>query len=60
MTVQLTNREVGKSSTGPAPRNWLVLLFVLAATFLAYARTLGFGFVHDDFVFLVNNPAIHS
>ncbi len=42
------------------PANWQILLFVLAATFLAYAHTLSFDFVHDDFVFLVNNPAIQS
>jgi protein O-mannosyl-transferase len=47
-------------SSGPSLQNWHILLFVLAATFTAYARTLSFGFVHDDFVFLVNNPAIHS
>lgn len=41
-------------------KHWHMLLAVLAATFAAYARTLSFEFVHDDFLQLVNNPAIHS
>jgi protein O-mannosyl-transferase len=40
--------------------HWHILLGVLAATFIAYARTLSFEFVYDDFSQLVNNPAIHS
>ena len=33
---------------------------VLAATFLAYAGTLAFGFVFDDHVLIVSNDSIHS
>jgi protein O-mannosyl-transferase len=40
--------------------HWHILTVVLGATFLAYARTLSFEFVYDDFSQLVNNPAIHS
>jgi tetratricopeptide (TPR) repeat protein len=40
--------------------HWHILLAVLAATFIAYARTLSFEFVYDDFSQLVTNPAVHS
>ncbi len=40
--------------------HWHILLVVLAATFIAYARTLSFDFVYDDFSQLVTNPAVHS
>lgn len=40
--------------------HWHILAVVLTATFLAYVRTLSYEFVHDDFLQLVNNPAIHS
>lgn len=41
-------------------KHWHILLLVLASTFAAYSRTLGFEFVHDDFLQIVNNPALHS
>jgi tetratricopeptide (TPR) repeat protein len=40
--------------------HWHILFAVLAATLVAYARTLSFDFVYDDFSQLVTNPAIHS
>lgn len=56
--------EIQGRVSGPekphAPAHWHILAAVLGATFVAYARTLSFEFVHDDFLQLVNNPAIHS
>ncbi len=37
-----------------------LLLTVLSLTLAAYARTLGFEFVYDDFGSIVENPALHS
>jgi hypothetical protein len=54
------------SSTAPdfegnhRPKHWHILLAVLAATFIAYGRTLSFDFVYDDFSQIVTNPAVHS
>lgn len=39
-------------------RHCYFLLIILG--FLAYANTLGHPFVHDDIVFILNNPLVHS
>jgi tetratricopeptide (TPR) repeat protein len=56
----------GQEATGPIegateiPPNRLLPLLVLAATFLAYAGTLGFEFVYDDRLQIVSNSLIQS
>jgi protein O-mannosyl-transferase len=42
------------------PAHWHILAFVLVSTFLVYASTLSFEFVHDDVVQILGNPAVHS
>ena len=41
-------------------RQHLLVALALGATFLAYARTLGFDFVYDDRSQIVLNPFVHS
>lgn len=47
------------SSDSPWARA-LAPVAILAATFLAYAATLGFGFVFDDHILILSNESIHS
>jgi hypothetical protein len=49
---------VKRPSTDPLPRGWVAA--VCSLTFLAYAPTLRFQFVHDDRGVIVGNPAVHS
>ncbi len=42
------------------PRESAQFAFLLAVTFLCYARTLFFDFVYDDEILIVNNPLIRS
>jgi Tfp pilus assembly protein PilF len=39
---------------------FLLPAFVLAVTFVAYAGALGYAFVYDDIVVIVQNPTVHS
>src|SRR5258706_13854666 len=54
----------GKECAGPAGRalqpQHLLLALAVGATFLAYARTLGFDFVFDDRNQIVHNPFVQS
>ncbi len=69
MSAAQTIREAGADPGVPLPSvalsnqpaaSWHLLAIVLTATFIAYARTLRFDFVYDDFFQLVNNPFVHS
>ena len=52
------NRSPSASLGGAASS--ILLGLILTATFLVYARTLRFDFVHDDRGQIVENPAVHS
>lgn len=46
--------------TTAGQRTWLYLGIVLSLTFLAYANTLAYQFVYDDFNQIVINPRVQS
>ena len=58
---------MGKAKTGrckrespPAWRGCLPVVAIMTATFIAYAASLGLGFVFDDHVLIVTNDSIRS
>jgi protein O-mannosyl-transferase len=58
--VLLNGFSLSFPQSATSVKSWHLLGVVLVATFLAYARTLSYEFVHDDFLQFVTNPAIHS
>ena len=57
--VQTPEDGVAKTR-GLKARDRIILALVLASTFLAYIRTLGFQFVFDDRPLIIENPLLRS
>lgn len=50
----------GQAAVGPGRQPAFSVAIVITATFIAYAATLGFGFVFDDHVLIAQNESLRS